>query len=37
VQTPKEVFEALVTEGYQLQYVRVPVTDERAPKAVGGL
>jgi len=33
VQTPKEVFEALVAEGYQLQYLRVPVTDERAPKA----
>jgi uncharacterized protein (UPF0128 family) len=30
VQTPREVYGALVAEGYPLRYVRVPVTDEKA-------
>ena len=29
VQTPAEVYAALVVEGYQLSYVRIPITDEK--------
>lgn len=33
VQTPSEVYQALAEEGYLVDYLRVPVTDEKAPKA----
>ncbi|CAG9460890.1 unnamed protein product [Pedinophyceae sp. YPF-701] len=33
VQTPREAYEELVREGYRVVYRRVPVTDEKAPKA----
>lgn len=32
VKTPKEVFSELRAEGYQVDYARVPITDERAPE-----
>ena len=32
VQTPREVYRELVADGYGVDYVRVPVTDEKAPK-----
>ena len=32
VQTPVEVYAAFAAEGYQLSYVRIPITDEKAPK-----
>eukprot|EP00899_Mesostigma_viride_P028287 jgi/Mesvir1/8643/Mv02588-RA.1 len=32
VQTPQEVYASLVAEGYPVDYCRVPVTDEKAPK-----
>ncbi|KAI5474355.1 metal ion binding protein, partial [Pseudohyphozyma bogoriensis] len=31
VKTPKEVFLMMVQEGYQVEYERLPVTDEQAP------
>ena len=31
VQTPAEVYEELVHDGYDVDYLRVPVTDEKAP------
>lgn len=31
VQTPAEVYEELVRDGYDVKYLRVPVTDEKAP------
>jgi len=33
VQTPREVFEELQEDGYCVNYLRIPVTDERAPDA----
>lgn len=32
VQTPLEVYEALQSEGYHVEYERVPITDEKSPK-----
>ncbi len=32
VQTPLDVYESLVREGYRVNYYRVPLTDGRAPK-----
>lgn len=32
VQTPLEVYEALESEGYLVDYHRVPITDEKSPK-----
>ncbi|KAH7442546.1 hypothetical protein KP509_03G093600 [Ceratopteris richardii] len=32
VQTPLEVYEALQSEGYNVDYERVPITDEKSPK-----
>ena len=32
VQTPREVFEAVKKEGYQVDYARIPITDEQAPE-----
>ena len=34
VQTPREVYEDLQSRGYRVRYFRIPVTDERSPKAV---
>lgn len=31
VQTPAEVYEELIHDGYDVDYLRVPVTDEKAP------
>ena len=31
VLTPSEVFESLIKEGYKVDYLRIPVTDEQAP------
>eukprot|EP00889_Picochlorum_renovo_P000852 jgi/Picre1/27882/NNA_000845.t1 len=31
IQTPAEVYEELCNDGYNLDYLRVPVTDEKAP------
>lgn len=31
VQTPREVFESIRDEGYAVEYLRIPVTDEQAP------
>ena len=33
VQTPLDVYESLVKEGFRVDYYRVPLTDGRAPKA----
>eukprot|EP00887_Chlorella_sp_A99_P002448 scaffold10.g2448.t1 len=33
VQTPLEVYRELLADGYDVDYLRVPVTDEKAPKA----
>jgi protein-tyrosine phosphatase len=32
VLTPREVYEAIESEGYKVKYFRIPVTDERAPE-----
>eukprot|EP00798_Chlamydomonas_sp_ICE-L_P005785 gene5785-5992_t len=32
VQTPQEVYAELIADGYDVDYLRVPVTDEKAPK-----
>eukprot|EP00197_Chlamydomonas_leiostraca_P007983 CAMPEP_0202863826 /NCGR_PEP_ID=MMETSP1391-20130828/4304_1 /ASSEMBLY_ACC=CAM_ASM_000867 /TAXON_ID=1034604 /ORGANISM="Chlamydomonas leiostraca, Strain SAG 11-49" /LENGTH=1425 /DNA_ID=CAMNT_0049543499 /DNA_START=116 /DNA_END=4393 /DNA_ORIENTATION=- len=32
VQTPQEVYEELKADGFHVNYLRVPVTDEKAPK-----
>jgi hypothetical protein len=32
VQTPLEVYESLQAEGYQVDYERIPITDEKSPK-----
>ncbi len=32
VQTPLDVYDSLVKEGYRVDYFRVPLTDGRAPK-----
>lgn len=31
VQTPAEVYKELIDDGYKIEYLRVPVTDEKAP------
>ncbi|KZT53703.1 hypothetical protein CALCODRAFT_439779 [Calocera cornea HHB12733] len=31
IMTPRDVFELLVKEGYNVNYARIPITDERAP------
>ncbi|CAO3608947.1 unnamed protein product [Cunninghamella echinulata] len=31
IQTPSEVFQSIVDEGYQVDYLRIPITDEQAP------
>ncbi|KAI9496168.1 inositol hexakisphosphate-domain-containing protein [Zychaea mexicana] len=31
VETPSQVFQSIVEEGYQVDYLRVPITDEQAP------
>ncbi|KAJ1570068.1 hypothetical protein HK096_003163 [Nowakowskiella sp. JEL0078] len=31
VQTPKEVFQSIKDEGYRVDYLRIPITDEQAP------
>jgi hypothetical protein len=35
VQTPLEVYAELQADGYDVDYTRIPVTDEKAPKEVG--
>ena len=32
VQTPLEVYAELIEDGYDIEYLRVPITDEKAPK-----
>lgn len=32
VQTPQEVYAELKADGYEVDYIRIPVTDEKAPK-----
>jgi len=32
VQTPREVYEALASQGYRVQYHRVPITDGSSPR-----
>ena len=32
VKTPADIFESLQSEGYPIEYVRIPVTDGRAPR-----
>lgn len=32
VQTPADVYSELVKDGYDVEYLRVPITDEKAPK-----
>ncbi|WIA11258.1 hypothetical protein OEZ85_011384 [Tetradesmus obliquus] len=32
VQTPMEVYQELIEDGYNVDYTRVPITDEKAPK-----
>jgi hypothetical protein len=34
VQTPLEVYAELQADGYDVDYARIPVTDEKAPKEV---
>ncbi|KAI8971777.1 inositol hexakisphosphate-domain-containing protein [Mycotypha africana] len=31
IETPKEVFQSIKNEGYQVDYLRIPITDEQAP------
>lgn len=31
IETPKEVFQSIIDEGYQVDYLRIPITDEQAP------
>lgn len=31
IETPKEVFQSIIEEGYQIDYLRIPITDEQAP------
>ncbi|KAI9473878.1 MAG: inositol hexakisphosphate-domain-containing protein [Benjaminiella poitrasii] len=31
VETPSQVFESIRSEGYQVNYLRIPITDEQAP------
>ncbi|KAI9267887.1 inositol hexakisphosphate-domain-containing protein [Phascolomyces articulosus] len=31
VETPSEVFQSIVDEGYRVDYLRIPITDEQAP------
>ena len=32
IQTPKEVYNSLIADRYKVDYLRVPMTDEKAPK-----
>ncbi|KAG2207019.1 hypothetical protein INT47_008488 [Mucor saturninus] len=31
IETPKEVFQSMIDQGYQVDYLRIPITDEQAP------
>ncbi|KAI9265662.1 inositol hexakisphosphate-domain-containing protein [Helicostylum pulchrum] len=31
IETPKDVFQSIIDEGYQVDYLRIPITDEQAP------
>ncbi|CAO3598194.1 unnamed protein product [Absidia cylindrospora] len=31
IETPSEVFQSIIDEGYQVDYLRIPITDEQAP------
>lgn len=31
IQTPLEVYQSIVAQGYSLDYLRIPITDEQAP------
>ncbi|KAI8356155.1 inositol hexakisphosphate-domain-containing protein [Blakeslea trispora] len=31
IETPKEAFQSIINEGYQVDYLRIPITDEQAP------
>ncbi|KAG0177898.1 hypothetical protein DFQ29_004184 [Apophysomyces sp. BC1021] len=31
VETPAQVFQSIIDEGYQVDYLRIPITDEQAP------
>lgn len=31
VQTPLDVYKSIVDEGYRVDYLRIPITDEQAP------
>ncbi|CAO0803096.1 unnamed protein product [Mucor circinelloides] len=31
IETPKETFQSIIDEGYQVDYLRIPITDEQAP------
>ncbi|RCI04172.1 hypothetical protein CU098_006507 [Rhizopus stolonifer] len=31
IETPKEAFQSIIDEGYQVDYLRIPITDEQAP------
>ncbi|KAI8143663.1 inositol hexakisphosphate-domain-containing protein [Fennellomyces sp. T-0311] len=31
VETPSQVFQSIIDEGYQVDYLRIPITDEQAP------
>ncbi|KAI9486886.1 MAG: inositol hexakisphosphate-domain-containing protein [Benjaminiella poitrasii] len=31
IKTPKETFQSIIDEGYQVDYLRIPITDEQAP------
>lgn len=33
VQTPREIYEQLAREGFQVKLIRIPITDEQAPEA----
>ncbi|KAI8887171.1 hypothetical protein K501DRAFT_330760 [Backusella circina FSU 941] len=31
IQTPKDTFQSIIDEGYRVDYLRIPITDEQAP------
>ncbi|KAG2217368.1 hypothetical protein INT45_012238 [Circinella minor] len=31
IETPSEVFQSIIDQGYQVDYLRIPITDEQAP------
>ncbi|KAI8059223.1 inositol hexakisphosphate-domain-containing protein [Gongronella butleri] len=31
IETPKEVFQSIIDDGYRVEYFRIPITDEQAP------